>query len=87
MIIDESESVFEDIFSGLSKGPHFEIMIEVFSNLMKTSRKIVLMDGFMKNSSLSICAKFARNLEDIRIIIGTYRIERGTLWELPTPLR
>ena len=79
IIMDESESIFQDFFSGLCKGPHFELMLAVFTKLMTTARKVVLMDGFMKNSSLSICANFCRKLDDIRLIIGTYRINRGTL--------
>ena len=79
LIVDEAESVLQGMFSGLSKCPHFETMIEIFSILMRTSGKIVFMDGFLKNSSLSICVKFAEKLEDIRLVIATYRIERGTL--------
>ena len=86
LIIDECESFFEDLFSGLCKGGNFKHGVEVFSLLMKTSTKIVFMDGFMKNSSLSVAASYASSTEDIRLVIATYKIDRGTLWELPPPL-
>ena len=87
LVIDESEAVFDDIFSGLCKGPNFEIMMQVFMLLMKTTGKIVMLDGYLRNSTLSICANFCENLQDIRLVISTYKIQRGTLQELPPPLR
>ena len=87
LIIDEAESFFSDMFSGLCKGSDFEIMMKVFASLMNTSQKIIVMDGFLANSALSVCASFTRNLQDIRLVISTYTIFRGTLYELPSPIR
>lgn len=79
LIIDEAESFYSDMFSGLCKGSDFEIMMKVFALLMTTSHKIIVMDGFLANSALSVCASFTRDLKDIRLVISTYRIFRGTL--------
>ena len=79
LLIDECGSFFEDLFSGLCKGSHFENGIEVFSLLMRTSSKIVFMDGFMKKSSLSIAASYACSIAEIRLVIATYKIDRETL--------
>lgn len=87
LIIDESESFLEDIFSGLCRGSNFEVGMDVFRLLMKTSKKIVFLDGFLKNSSLSVATNFAENISDIRLVIGNYSVDRGTLWELPAALK
>ena len=79
LIIDECESFFTDIFSGLCRGANFEAGIEVFSLLMKTSKKILFLDGFLKNSGLSVAAGYAKSLGEIRLIIARYKIVRGTL--------
>ena len=52
LVIDEAESFFEDIFSGLYKGPNFECGMDVFRLLMKTSKKILFLDGFLKTARL-----------------------------------
>ena len=46
---------------------------------METSEKVLMLDGFLKNSSLSIACNFATTLQDVRLVIATYRIMRGTL--------
>ena len=79
LIIDEAESFFSDMFSGLCKGSNFEVMMRVFALLMHTSEKLIVMDGFLKNSALSVCASFTSDLQDIRLIIASYRNFRGTL--------
>ena len=86
LIIDECESFFEDFFSGLCQGSNFELAVDVFSLLMRTSSKIVFMEGFMKNSSLSAAASYASSLKEIILVIATYKIDRGTLWDLAPQL-
>ena len=87
LVIDESEAVFADLFSGLCRGANFEFGMEVFEWLMTTSAKVVMLDGFLKNSSLSIACNFATSLDDVRLVIATYKIMRGTIWELPPALK
>ena len=87
VIIDESESVFEDLFSGLCTGPKFEHQMEVLMMLIKSSSKILMLDGFLSDCSLSVCCNFAENLDDIRIILGDFRVNRGTLWTVHPGLK
>ena len=86
LVVDECESVFADIFSGLCRGANFEFGMESFFLLMLTTPKIIFLDGFLKGSSLSVAVSFSSSLNDIRLVIGTYKIDRGTLWELPAPV-
>ena len=79
IIIDESESFFSDLLSGLCRGSNFKLGMRVFEQMMLTSEKIVFLDGFLKTSSLSIACNFASTLDDIRLVIATYKITRGTL--------
>ena len=78
-IVDEAESVFDDLFSGLCRGAKFELGMNVFGLLMQTSGKILFMDGYLKNSGLSVAAKFSDSLNEIRLVIGKYRFDRGKL--------
>ena len=78
LIIDEAESFFEDIFSGLCRGANFEFGVKVFTLLMTTTPKIFFLDGFMKNSALSIAMNYASSVKDVRLVIGDY-INKGTL--------
>ena len=59
LVIDEAESFFGDLFSGLCKGAKFEMCMESFSLLMETSNKIFFLDGFLKNSGLSVALAFS----------------------------
>lgn len=86
LIIDECESFFHDLFSGLCRGSNFELGMQVLERLMN-SKKVLFLDGYLKNSSLSVACSFASALEEIRLVISTYKIPRGSLWELPPPLR
>ena len=79
LIIDEAESFFEDVFSGLCSGPIFEQMMIVIEKLFKTSQKVVLMDGFLSDSSVSVCCAFANDITEIRLVIGQFRTNRGVL--------
>ena len=79
LIIEECESVLHDIFRRPCRGAKFELILEVFTLLMNTTPKILFMDGFLKNSSLSVATNFAPSLKDIRLLIATYTIDRGTL--------
>ena len=79
LIIDEAESVFQDMFSGLIRGTTFEAGIESFRLLMESSHKIFFLDGFLKNSGLSVAINYASSLDEIRLIIAQYKINRGTL--------
>ena len=79
LIIDEAESFFADIFSGLCRGSKLELGMDVFELLMQTSGKIIIMDGFLKNSSLSVATNYASSLEEIMLVIANYTVERGTL--------
>ena len=87
IVIDESESFFSDLLSGLCRGSNFELGMRAFEKMMTTSEKVVFLDGFLKNSSLSIACNFASHLDDIRLVIATYKIERGTLQGLPPALK
>lgn len=79
LIVDEAESCLQDIFSGLVKGPKFEAGMECLKLLLQTSNKIVLLDGFMKNSGLNFAVNYASSLDEIRLILGTYKINRGAI--------
>ena len=79
LIVDEAESVFENLYRGLCKDANFELGVNVLGLLMQTSRKILFMDGFLKTSALSVAVNNAFCLDDIRLVIGTYRADRGTL--------
>lgn len=79
LVIDEAESFFDDLFSGLCRGSNFELCMDVFKLLMETSKKIVFLDGFLKNSSLSVAIAFAEALSEIRLVIGKYTVDRGSL--------
>ena len=79
LVVDEAESVLEDLFSGLCRGTMFEAQIDVFTKLLKTSKKILMLDGFLSNSCLSLCCKFVESLGDIRLDIGNFKTNRGTL--------
>ena len=79
LVIDECESFFTDIFSGLCRGSNFELGMQVLERLIMTSEKVLMLDGFLKNSSLSIACNFATNVQEIRLVIATYKITRGTL--------
>ena len=79
LVVDESESFLEDVFSGLCRGSKFEVGMDVFELLMKTSKKFIFLDGFLKNSTLSVPASFATNISDIRLVIGNYTVDRGSL--------
>ena len=87
LIIDECESFFEDLYSGLCRNGNFELGLDALVLLLTSTPKIIFMDGHLKNSSVTIAANFASSLDDIRLVIATYRIERGSLWELPPPLK
>ena len=60
--------------------------MEILARLINSCGKIVLLDGFMSNCSLSVCANFAENLDQIRLIIGNFKVSRGTLQTLPPAL-
>jgi len=49
IVLDESESIFEQFNSGLFK--HFNVCIKVFINLIKNARHVVLMDANMSDRS------------------------------------
>ena len=79
IIIDECESVFEDLLSGLCRNANFELGMQVLERLLKTSKKVLMLDAFLKNSTLSVACEFATSTDDVRIVIASYKIQRGTL--------
>lgn len=79
LVIDEAESCLQDMFSGLVRGPKFEAGMECFKLLMETSDKILLLDGFLKNSALSVAVNYAQSLDDIRLVLARYKINRGAI--------
>ena len=85
--VNESESFLEDVFSGICRGSNFEVGMDVSRLLMKTSKKILFLEGFLKNSTISVAATFAQNISDIRFMVGNYTVNKGTLWELPLALK
>ena len=87
IIIDESESFFEDLLSRLCRNANFELGMQVLELLMTTSKKVFMLDGFLKNSLLSVACSFATSTDDVRLVIATYKIQRGTLCEIPPALK
>lgn len=79
LVIDECEALFTEIFSGLCHGANCELGMQVLEWLVETSEKVLMLDGFLKNSSLTIACNYAASLEDVRLVIATYTIMRGTL--------
>ena len=53
--------------------------MNIFGLLMQTFGKILFMDGYLKNSGLSVAANFSDSLNEIRLVIGKYRFDRVTL--------
>ena len=57
LVVDKSESFLEDVFSGLCRGSKFEVGMDVFELLMKTSKKFIFLDGFLKKQYAFCCSK------------------------------
>lgn len=59
LILDESESIFEQLTSGLSQKE--SINFSIFTQLVKNSQQIICMDAFMSSRTISLMELYSKN--------------------------
>lgn len=84
VILDESESILQQITSGLS--PYEHTNFEVFQRLVRLARQVVLIDAFLSAKSVcvmrAICPLRAKKLVLNEFAVPkTYKIYPGSAYE------
>ena len=84
MIIDEVESVMEEIFSKICRLKSEEIW-KSFKRILDGAEKIVCLDGFLSDLSISFFVQICRDIKEMILVKSTYIIQRGFFWEVGAP--
>jgi hypothetical protein len=70
VILDESESIFNEFSSTTMSGKYYEVYKQLLE-IVQNAGKVIVADAFMLNRSLDLIRSFRKDEETIRVIINT----------------
>ena len=68
----------EDIQSQICRNRSEDIW-KTFKRLLDHAKKIICLDGFLSNCTISLMVELAKDMSEIALIKSKYTIKRGTL--------